>query len=158
MRFIGNIDAKADTKGRVFLPAAFRKILQTAGEEGLILRRDIFQSCLVLYPESSWNSRLDELTARTHPFDRKGRELLRRFVADAERITLDASGRLLLPKRYMQAAAITQDVRFIGMDDTIEIWARKEAEQLIGDNGSLGDELESLMTPLTRTTNIPHES
>ena len=27
MRFLGNIEAKTDAKGRVFLPAQFRKIL-----------------------------------------------------------------------------------------------------------------------------------
>ena len=38
MRFLGNIEAKTDAKGRVFLPAVFRKQLQTAGEEQLVLR------------------------------------------------------------------------------------------------------------------------
>ena len=42
MRFVGNIEAKTDAKGRVFLPSAFRKLLQTAAEEGLVLRKDIF--------------------------------------------------------------------------------------------------------------------
>ena len=31
MRFLGNIEAKTDVKGRVFLPAVFRKVLQAAG-------------------------------------------------------------------------------------------------------------------------------
>ena len=42
MRFLGNIDAKTDTKGRAFLPATFRKVLNASGEESLILRKDIF--------------------------------------------------------------------------------------------------------------------
>ena len=54
MRFLGNIEAKLDAKGRVFLPAAFRKVLQGAGEQGLVMRKDVFQPCLVLYPESVW--------------------------------------------------------------------------------------------------------
>ena len=33
MRFLGNIEAKTDAKGRAFLPANFRKILQVSGEE-----------------------------------------------------------------------------------------------------------------------------
>ena len=37
MRFLGHIEAKADTKGRVFLPAAFRKVLQASGEESLVM-------------------------------------------------------------------------------------------------------------------------
>ena len=55
-RFIGDFPAKTDAKGRVFLPSAFRKVLETAGENRLILRTDLFQRCLVLYPESLWNA------------------------------------------------------------------------------------------------------
>ena len=55
MRFLGNSEAKTDAKGRVFLPAIFRKQLQTAAEECLIMRKDTYQDCLVLYPESAWN-------------------------------------------------------------------------------------------------------
>ena len=49
MRFLGNSEAKTDAKGRVFFPAVFRKQLQTAAEECLILRKDTYQDCLVLY-------------------------------------------------------------------------------------------------------------
>lgn len=37
MRFLGNSEAKTDAKGRVFLPAVFRKQLQAASQECLIL-------------------------------------------------------------------------------------------------------------------------
>ena len=60
MRFLGNIEAKTDAKGRVFLPSVFRKVLQVSGEESLVLRKDVFQPCLVLYPQSVWNAQLDE--------------------------------------------------------------------------------------------------
>ena len=43
MRFLGNIEAKTDAKGRAFLPAIFRKVLQAAGEENLVLRKDVFE-------------------------------------------------------------------------------------------------------------------
>ena len=50
MRFAGNIEAKTDAKGRAFLPSCFRKQFSNAGEVRLIMRKDIFQPCLVLYP------------------------------------------------------------------------------------------------------------
>ncbi|NLZ73905.1 MAG: cell division/cell wall cluster transcriptional repressor MraZ, partial [Bacteroidales bacterium] len=50
--FLGNFEAKVDAKGRVFVPAVFRKLLQQKEEEWLVLRKDIFQDCLVLYPGS----------------------------------------------------------------------------------------------------------
>ena len=64
MRFLGNTEAKTDAKGRVFLPAAFRKMLQASGEESLVLCKDLHQPCLVLYPESVWNEQMDALRNR----------------------------------------------------------------------------------------------
>ncbi len=46
IRFLGNIEVRADAKGRVFIPATFRKQLQAASEERLIMRKDVFQDCL----------------------------------------------------------------------------------------------------------------
>lgn len=129
MRFVGSIEAKADSKGRVFLPAAFRKLLQAAGEEGLILRKDIFQPCLVLYPESVWNEQLNLLRARLNRWNPQHQQLFRQFVSDVEQLTLDANGRLLVPRRYLRMADIEQDVKFIGMDDTIELWNNADTER-----------------------------
>lgn len=75
MRFLGTIEAKTDAKGRAFLPAAFRKMLQSAGEERMMLRKDVFQPCLVLYPESVWNEQMDELQARLNKWNKAHREL-----------------------------------------------------------------------------------
>ena len=52
MRFLGNIEARTDSKGRVFLPATFRKVLQQEGVEHLVLRKDVHEKCLILYPDS----------------------------------------------------------------------------------------------------------
>lgn len=71
MRFIGNIEAKTDAKGRAFLPAIFRKILQAAGEERLVMRKDIHQQCLVLYPESVWNEQMDSLRQRLNRWNKE---------------------------------------------------------------------------------------
>ncbi len=151
MRFTGNIDARTDEKGRVFIPAAFRKLLQQAGLDALILRRDIFQKCLVLYPEDVWNSMVDSIVQRTNPFDSRGRAALRGFVAGAERIAIDGNGRILIPRRYMEAAEISNgDVRFIGLDDSIEIWSRQKAENLLDHTEDLAGSLEDIMNPIAQ--------
>lgn len=128
MRFLGNIEAKTDAKGRVFIPAAFRKQLMEASE-GLVLRKDVFQDCLVLYPESVWFSIQTQLRNRLSRWNAHHQEVFRQFVSDAELMSVDANGRILLPKRYLQMAGIQRDVRFIGMDDTIEIWAQERTER-----------------------------
>ena len=127
MRFLGNIEAKTDTKGRAFLPAVFRKVLQASGEENLVLRKDVFQKCLVIYPESVWNERLDQLKQQLRPWKQSHQQMFRQFVSEAEVVTLDGNGRFLISKRLQKIAEIDQDIQFIGMDDTIEIWSMKNS-------------------------------
>ncbi|MBR1689126.1 MAG: division/cell wall cluster transcriptional repressor MraZ [Prevotella sp.] len=145
MRFIGNIEAKIDTKGRAFLPATFRRVLQAGGEERLVMRKDIHQPCLVLYPESVWNAQLDVLRARLNRWNRQHQQLFRQFVSEVELLTLDANGRFLIPKRYQRMASIEQDIKFVGLDDTIEIWSAAEAEKAQMQAEEFGVALEELM-------------
>ena len=119
IRFLGNIEAKTDTKGRVFIPAGFRKQLQAASEERLVLRKDVFQDCLILYPESVWFKTQNQLRQRLNKWNAKHQQIFRQFVSDAEIMIPDGNGRILLPKRYLQMAGIQSEVRFIGVDNTI---------------------------------------
>ena len=146
MRFLGNIEAKTDAKGRAFLPAVFRKVLQASGEENLVLRKDVFQSCLVLYPESVWNARLDLLKSQLKPWKPSHQQMFRQFVSEAEVVTLDGNGRFLISKRLLQAAGIQQSVRFIGMNDTIEIWAMEKTEKPFLPQAEFAARLQSIMT------------
>lgn len=146
MRFLGNIEAKADAKGRAFLPATFRKVLQTGGEERLVLRKDVFQTCLVLYPESVWNEQMDSMRQRLNRWNKTQQQVFRQFVSDVELVSLDGNGRFLIPKRFQRMANIEQEIRFIGMGDTIEIWSNSKAEQQKMSAEDFGNALEELMT------------
>jgi MraZ protein len=145
MRFLGNIEAKTDAKGRAFLPAVFRKVLQASGEETLVLRKDVFQKCLVLYPESVWNARLDLLKSQLGPWKPAHQQMFRQFVSEAEAITLDGNGRFLISKRLQKAADIQQNIQFIGMDDTIEIWAPQHLQETMKADDDFGKEFENIM-------------
>ncbi len=48
---MGHIDVKLDEKGRIFIPAAYRKILAEMGNRSIVLRRDTDNACLIVYPE-----------------------------------------------------------------------------------------------------------
>lgn len=128
-RLLGNIDAKLDVKGRVFVPSVFRKILQAREITRLIMRKDIYQDCLVLYPDVAWNEKLDQLRASLDPWNAEQQQIYRMFVLDLEVVEIDASGRILLPKRYTGRVGIGTDLRFIGMGDTIEVWSVDKLEE-----------------------------
>lgn len=145
IRFLGNIEAKTDTKGRVFIPACFRKQLQAASEERLVLRKDVFQDCLILYPESVWFKTQNQLRQRLNKWNAKHQQIFRQFVSDAEIMIPDGNGRILLPKRYLQMAGIQSEVRFIGVDNTIEIWAKEKAEQPFMDPEEFSEALQDIL-------------
>lgn len=145
MQFLGNIEAKTDAKGRVFIPAAFRKQLQATAEERLVLRKDVFQDCLVLYPESVWMATQNELRQRLSRWSAREQAVFRQFVSDAEVVTPDGNGRILIPRRYLAMAGIAGDVRFIGVDNTIELWAKERAEAPFIEPEEFGKAIEELI-------------
>lgn len=153
MRFVGTIDAKLDVKGRVFLPSDFRK--QLAGsDQQLVLKRDAYQPCLVLYPYSVWNAEVDALRARLNRWDPRQAMVFRQFMANVEMVTLDSNGRFIVQRQLIEELGITnREVRFIGVDDRIEVWSKTKMEQQFLDNDAYGLSLAELMAsnpnPLT---------
>jgi MraZ protein len=145
MQVLGNMQAKTDAKGRVFVPACFRKTLQNAGEDYLVLRKDIFQDCLVLYPGSVWEKEIEALRRRLNKWNSDQQQIFRQFVLDAERIEIDASGRILIPKRYLQLVGIDTAVRFLGVDDTFEIWAKEKLEKPLVSPEEFSTRIQELM-------------
>ncbi len=143
--FLGNIEAKTDTKGRIFIPALFRRQLQVTSEDKLVMRKDVFQECLVLYPESVWNEELNELRSKLNKWNANHQNVFRQFVSDVEIISIDGNGRILIPKRYLQIAGILGEVRFIGVDNKIEIWAKEKTEQPFMQAEAFGKALEEIM-------------
>lgn len=145
VRFTGIINAKLDDKGRVFLPSDFRKQLGNA-EVQLVLKRDIHQPCLVVYPYAVWEKDVDELRSRLNRWQKHDAMILRQFLADAEVFSLDKGGRFILPRRLVEICGIGRSVSFVGVDDRIEIWAEEAVKQNFMSDADLSQSLEKIMT------------
>ena len=127
--FVGDIRGKVDPKGRVVLPSAFKKKLSGKGSEKFIIKKDIFDNCLVLYPEKEWNNQISLIKKRLNPYNRVHNKFLRKFFKEAVEVELDALNRILIPKMLLESAGIKKDVVFIGEIDKIEIWDPNELEK-----------------------------
>lgn len=149
---IGNIDAKVDAKGRAFLPAPFRRILDDA--KVFYIRKGLFENCLVLYPEAAWDATIGELRTQLSPWVREEDLIFRQFVAEADRIELEDNGRMLIPKRYLNAIGIATEIRFIGRDSVIEIWATGQVENTFIDTQTFASKMESLMKKSRKSNEI----
>ena len=112
----------------------------------MVLRLDVFQKCLVLYPESIWNEQMDLLREKLNRWDRRQQVLYRQFVTNIVVVTLDGNGRFLIPGKFRKESNIGQEVSFVGLGDTIEVWNPQSLEESMLSQEQFGDEIEAVMT------------
>lgn len=128
---LGTYECTVDAKGRVLLPGAFKKALQTVLEKGFVLKRSVFGTCLELYTMEDW-MRTKKDVDRLNRFKKENIEFIRVFTAGLKSVEIDASGRLLLPKDLMAFASITKDIVMnVTSNNIIEIWDKKKYEDAV---------------------------
>jgi len=120
--FIGDYSCRLDAKGRFILPAAFKKQMPPGSPDRFVVRRDIFEQCLVLYTIDDWNIQLEKIRSRINPYNREHNVFLRNFFKGTAELALDGNNRLLIPKRLLELAGIGRDIVLAGQDGRIEIW------------------------------------
>ncbi len=120
--FLGEFECKLDAKGRMMIPVALKKQLPEAESEGLVINRG-FEKHLVIYTRKEWNKIVDDLS-KLNSYEKRTREFIRYFTRGATELTLDASGRVLLPKALMEYAGINMDVVLACQFNKIEVWAQ----------------------------------
>ncbi len=126
--YIGNIEAKLDTKGRVFIPASYRKLLPENEKERVVMRKDPTHKCLTIYPESVWAEKLASFKASLDEWNPTDQLLLMQYVSDAEVLDIDSQGRILLQKKYLELIQVESEVLFVGAIDRFCIWSKTEYE------------------------------
>ena len=112
--------------------SAFKKQLAPILQEGFVVKRAVFQSCLELYPMQEWNEVMRKVNALNR-FKKKNNDFIRRFTAGVKIVDLDASGRLLIPKDLCQFAGIKKEIVLSSAINIIEIWDKNNYEQTIDD-------------------------
>ena len=114
--FMGNRTNKIDAKGRISIPANMRSDL---GTEFVASRG--FGKCLALYPLDEWDEFMDSIHRVNH---KKRKQLEFFFLANAEKMSLDGQGRLLLNDDLRKAVDLDgQETAVVfGKGRHIEIW------------------------------------
>ncbi len=121
--FIGDYTCKVDVKGRIILPMAFKKQMPPDARDQFVVRKDIFENCLVLYSIEDWDRQLEKIRGKINPYNREHNKFLRNFFKGTAELTLDTSNRMLVPRRMLELIGADRDVVLAGQDGRIEIWA-----------------------------------
>jgi MraZ protein len=143
--FIGDYTCKVDVKGRIILPMAFKKQMPAGVQDHFVVRKDIFEHCLVLYSIEDWNLQLGKIRSRINPYNREHNMFLRNFFKGTAELSLDNNNRLLIPKRLLDLASVVRDVVLAGQDGRIEIWAAGIYEKIDMPSDEFANLAEKLM-------------
>ncbi len=115
--YLGSYQHQIDEKGRLSLPAPFRR---EAADEPMVLVR-VFDDALSLLPQATWAGVAEGLreVQRRNP-GMRARVLA--ITAQATEVAPDKQGRILVPPRLQQAVGIDGPVLVVGAIDRIELW------------------------------------
>jgi MraZ protein len=128
-RFRGESHNKVDTKGRVSIPASFRRVLeagdpncQSSGNPELVIvygdHRRNYLECYTMQAIDEVDDKIDAL-----PRGSKERKMLQRmFHGQSFPTTVDETGRLVLPAKLRNKIDLEGEAFFIAAGDTFQIW------------------------------------
>lgn len=125
--FTGTYQHTIDTKGRLSLPANFRKNL--VGD--LVVVKG-FDNCLQLFPQAAYEEFLSTFTAGGS-IEPRVRKMRRYFMAGSAPVELDGAGRIRVPQLLREFADLEKGVIVNGDGDHIELWNPESWEAYISD-------------------------
>ncbi|MDD9301081.1 MAG: division/cell wall cluster transcriptional repressor MraZ [Desulfobacter sp.] len=113
-----------DPKGRIIIPARFRKVLQADDEYGVVV--SIKDGCIYAFAHSEWKS----LEQRIRAAKSAAMEKFKRFfLGNACPLKCDKQDRVLIPQSLRTYADIEKDIVLVGVLDRFEIWSREKWDQ-----------------------------
>ena len=162
-RFRGESHHKVDSKGRVSIPASFRRVLEASdpnwrgdsdNPELVIVYGDHRRNYLECYTMEA----IDEVDAKIDALPRGSMErkmLQRLFHGQSLPTAVDETGRLVLPVKLRQKIGLEGEAFFIAAGDTFQIWKPEtyEAEELAKTEEWL-DDLPDDFDPLIYLDNV----
>ena len=142
MGYIGEALHSMDHKGRVFIPAKYRKLLVPEDNLTMVITRGLDRN-LLLFPYTVWNRYVEKLLQLPYS-NRDVRNRIRVLTSRAEELSIDSQGRIMLPRQLLEYAGIKKEVLFIGMLVKVELWNPEIYREFEKVNMSIEDGFEIL--------------
>ncbi|HEX3820205.1 MAG TPA: division/cell wall cluster transcriptional repressor MraZ [Candidatus Sulfotelmatobacter sp.] len=117
--FRGNHPTRVDDKGRLKVPAEFKRVIdEKYGQQFYItsLDGDVAQ----VYPFEEWE-RIEQKLAALSSFNPTKKKFLERTNYWGQQVEMDGQGRLLIPQLLREAAQIKGEVAVVGYLNYLEV-------------------------------------
>ncbi|MGZ8269769.1 MAG: division/cell wall cluster transcriptional repressor MraZ [Methylophilus sp.] len=143
--FRGATQLNMDAKGRLAVPAKHRDALTSGGVDEVVLTAHPHR-CLILYPKQAWAPIEAKLTGLSS-FNPQTSAIQRMIVGQADVLSLDSAGRLLVNAVLRKFARLEKEVILVGQGSHFELWDEtawdQQMEKLMDvDNLVIPQELE----------------
>ena len=119
--FLSSFENKLDKKGRVSVPATFRSHLTSMGYNGFISYPSFNHSAL----EACSQDRIEKLSSTIdslNPFEEKRDYFATSVLSESESHQFDTEGRVSISEKLLNHAKIKNNVLFVGLGRTFQIW------------------------------------
>ena len=126
--FLSSYENKLDKKGRVSVPATFRSYLTSMGYNGFISYPSFNHTAL----EACSQDRIEKLSNTIdslNPFEEKRDYFATSILSESVNLQFDTEGRVSLTEKLLQHANIKNNILFVGLGKTFQIWEPKTFEK-----------------------------
>tara|TARA_B100001741_G_C16104086_1_gene392418 strand:+ start:41 stop:517 length:477 start_codon:yes stop_codon:yes gene_type:complete len=145
INLIGTYECRADSKGRFMFPGALKKQLDENLEDGFVIKRSVFNTCLEIYPFIEWNQVIKQVS-KLNRFVKKNNDFIRSYMSGLKIVEIDNTGRLLIPKDLFVFAGLDKNIVISSSVNMIEIWDKEKYEASVRETLlNFGDLAEQVM-------------
>ena len=126
--FLSSFENKLDKKGRVSVPATFRSHLSSLGYGGFISYPTFNYSAL----EGCSQDRIEKLSSTIdslNPFEEKRDYFATSILSESVNLQFDPEGRVCFTERLLSHEKIKNNILFVGLGKTFQIWEPKIFEK-----------------------------
>ena len=126
--FLSSYENRLDKKGRVSVPASFRSHLSSLGYNGFIAYPSFNHSAL----EACSQDRIEKLSNSIdslNPFEEKRDYFATSVLSESANLQFDTEGRILISEKLLDHAKIKNNILFVGLGKTFQIWEPKIFEK-----------------------------
>lgn len=132
--FTGKNDNKVDAKGRLSIPAAFRKMLAPEERDEVVILY-VPSGHLLLFNKAYWSTTIQqEIMEKSHIIGKENMwRVIHRLSEYSHMSTVDSQGRVTIPAWLLEKAGIDKDAITFGAYDRVSVWSPSAYSKWVGE-------------------------